>query len=206
MAAIIFDFDGTIADSFDYVADFLAAEAGIAPLDDQRKQELRGLSMAAMARYLGYPWWRLPLLLVKGRRKMNGVIKDLEPFDGMVSVIRQLHGDGHRLFIVSSNSARNIRGFLRFHELQSCFSHISGSIGLFSKAAALRGLLKRYRLKRLDTTYVGDELRDIQAAQSIKLPMIAVVWGFARQIDLEAKKPTALAHNPPELMRILKEI
>jgi phosphoglycolate phosphatase len=207
MSAVIFDFDGTIADSFDYVANFLAEEIGAASLSGKQEQSLhRNMSMAAMARKLGFSWWQLPFLLIKGRRKMNSVIKELEPFDGMPTVIRQLHGDGHRLFIVSSNSARNIRAFLRHQELQDYFSHISGGIGLFSKAAALRGLLKRYRLKRVDTIYVGDELRDVQAGQSINLSVIAVGWGFARNTDLAALQPAALAETPRDLLRIIKKL
>jgi phosphoglycolate phosphatase-like HAD superfamily hydrolase len=159
-----------------------------------------------MARHLGYSWWQLPFLLVRGRRKMNGVIRQLQPFDGVSAVIRGLHSDGHKLFIVSSNSARNIRDFLRHHDLQGNFLEISGGIGLFGKAGALRRLLKKHRLQPADAVYIGDELRDVQAAKSIKLPVIAVSWGFARTIDLEALRPTALAKAPADLPGIIKKL
>jgi phosphoglycolate phosphatase len=204
MAAIIFDFDGTIADSFDFVVTFLAAGVKLPPLGYKEKQELRGLSMTVIARRLGYSWWRLPFRLVKGRRKMNGSIKQLQPFDGMAAVIRGLHADGHQLFIVSSNSVRNIRAFLRQHGLEDYFLEITGNVGLFGKAGALRRLLKKHRLQPATAVYIGDELRDVQAAQSIKLPIIAVSWGFARPNDLTAARPTAVAKAPAELTKVIK--
>src|SRR5258708_5172832 len=98
MAAIIFDMDGTIADSFDYVSGFLAEEAGLAPLSAEQKQALRGLSMAGMARRLGHHWWSAPRLFFKGRRRMPQAINHLKPFEGMPEVIRKLHQEGHELF------------------------------------------------------------------------------------------------------------
>lgn len=206
MAAIIFDFDGTIADGFDYVAGFLVAEAGLAPLPDAQMRELRGMSMAAIARTLGHPWWRLPFLFLKGRRRMGRAIKHIKPFDGMSDIIKKLHAEGHELFIVSSNTVVNVRHFLREHQLHTYFLEIYGGVGLFGKAPALRRLLRDHSLKPSDAIYVGDELRDVQAAQSVGMPVVAVTWGFARPADLEASRPAALVSHPPELMSALEEL
>src|SRR4051812_17898965 len=137
MAAIIFDFDGTIADSFDYVADFLAAQAKL-HLDDEKRLGLRGMSMVAMARQLGYKWWQMPGLFFKGRRRMVKVVMKLKPFEGMPDLIRKLHAEGHELFLLSSNSLRNVRKFLHHHNLHKYFLEVYGGVGLFDKAPALR--------------------------------------------------------------------
>ena len=68
MAAIIFDFDGTIADSFDYVAGFLESHVRKQhALTEAEKQKLRGMTMRQMAHHLGSPTWKLPWLFVIGR-------------------------------------------------------------------------------------------------------------------------------------------
>src|SRR5947209_2546445 len=124
MAAIIFDLDGTIAASFDYVAEFLVAEACCPPLSGEPKANLRGLSMAAMARELGLHWWRLPFLFHKGLKGMRYSINRVYPFAGMPEVIEKVHAEGHELFMLSSNSVRNVRQFLRHHNLYKYFLEI----------------------------------------------------------------------------------
>lgn len=206
MASIIFDFDGTIADSFDYIVSFLAERAKLPPLTGKQKQALRGRSMVAMARHFGHSRWHLLGLFFKGRRQMAGAIKNQRPFTGMPEVIEKLHAEGHELFVLSSNNIHNIHRFLHNHHLHTYFLEIYGGVGLFGKAPALRRLLREHNLERKDCLYIGDELRDIQAAQSIDLRIIAVTWGFARPTDLEALQPTAVARQPADLIRILEEL
>lgn len=206
MSAIIFDFDGTIADSFDYVADFLAGEAGIKELSDGQREELKNKSMVAMVKHLKYPSWKLPILYFKGRRAMSAKINNLEPFEGIPETIRKLHAEGHELFIVTSNSLRNVHAFLHHHDLHTYFLKVVASVSVFGKAGALRSLLKEQKLAIDDSFYIGDELRDIQAAESIKLRAIAATWGFSNAIDLAAAKPFALIDKPEDLIKFLEEL
>jgi phosphoglycolate phosphatase len=206
MAAIIFDMDGTIADSFDYVADFMASEAGIGPLTAEQKKELRGLSMVGMARKLGYKWWQGPMLLFKGRRRMHETIKTLNTFAGVPELIRKLHAEGHELFVLSTNTLSNVRLFLHEQKLHKYFLEIYGGVGVFSKAPALRDLLRDHNLDVNQAVYVGDEQRDVEAAKEIGMRAVAVTWGFADRQNLKAMRPAGLADTPEELMRILEEI
>jgi phosphoglycolate phosphatase-like HAD superfamily hydrolase len=66
--------------------------------------------------------------------------------------------------------------------------------------------LREQQLEKADAVYVGDEIRDVQAAQAVGLRVVAVSWGFARLAGLEAKRPTALAKDPADLMKILEEL
>jgi phosphoglycolate phosphatase-like HAD superfamily hydrolase len=206
MAAIIFDLDGTIADSFEYVVDFLAKTAHLPPLTKDQKHELHGVSMAGMARNFGIGWWRLPGLFYRGRRGMRRSMAHVHPFAGMPEVIEKLHGEGHQLFVVSSNSVRNVRTFLHHHQLHRYFLELYGSIGIFSKAPTLRKLVREHNFDIKDCVYIGDELRDVQAAQSINMRVIAVTWGFARVDHLQAAEPEALIGTPTELLAVLEEI
>lgn len=204
MAAIIFDFDGTIADSFDYIAGFLAADAG-QQLNTDQIEALRGQSMAAIGRQFGHSWLRLLRLFFRGRRQMHEVIGQVQPFDGMPEVIRKLHAEGHELFIVTSNTVGNVHKFLHHYELHKYFLEIYGGAGLFGKPRYLKKLLKEQKLEKEDAWYIGDEARDVKAAQSAKMRIIAVTWGFARPADLEALEPTALASSTEDIIKILEE-
>lgn len=206
MAAIILDFDGTIADSFDYIVDLLAEAAGRERLSAAERRALRGRSMAAIGRQFGLSWWRLLRLFFKGRRQMAAAIEQVEPFDGMPDVIQKLHAEGHELFILSSNNVKNVRAFLHRQQLHTYFLEIYGGVGLFSKAPGLRRLLKEQNLEKQNAVYVGDEIRDVQAARAVGMRVVAVTWGFARITDLKRRQPTAIANTPAELLKILEEI
>ena len=208
MGAIIFDMDGTIADSFDYVSDFLVQQAHMAPLSDEQKKSLHGLSIREMASKLGYHWWDAPRLFIHGRRLMKRSIRGrrLQSFTGMTEVIHKLHNEGHELFVLSTNSLRNVHHFLDEQKIHQYFLEIYAGVGVFGKASGLRQLLKDQHLGAAETVYVCDELRDIEAAQSVGVRTVAVTWGFAKRVNLVAMKPTALADTPTELMRILEEV
>ena len=206
MSTIIFDFDGTIADSFDYVLDFLTGQAGLQLLVGTERQALRKLSMITMARDLGHSRWRLPLLFIKGKRVMGQAIENVEPFEGMPEVIRKLHAEGHELFIVSSNNLANVRAFLHRHQLHEYFLEIYGGVGLFGKAPALRKLLREQQLSLENSLYIGDELRDIEAARSVGMRSIGVLWGFATTSGIKGQKPTAVAEIPEDLIKIIEEL
>lgn len=206
MAATIFDFDGTIADSFDYIAGFLAEAAGQPALSVEQKQQLRGQSMASIGRQFGLSWWHLLRLFFKGRRQMQSAIDQVEPFETIPDIIKKLHAEGHELFILSHNTVANIHKFLHHYKMHTYFLEVYGGVGLFGKASALRKLLKDQKIEKENALYIGDELRDVQAAQSINLRVIGVTWGFARPADLEALEPTALASEPNDLIKILEEL
>lgn len=206
MAAIIFDFDGTVADSFDFIVELLADAAGQPQMDGKQRQQLRGRSMAAIGRQLGLSWWRLLRLFFSGRRQMGAAMDQVKPFAGMPEIVEKLQAEGHELFIVSSNTVKNIRDFLHKNDMQTHFLEIYGSVGLFGKAPALRRLLKEHQLEKADTVYIGDEVRDVQAAHAVGIRVVAVSWGFARLAGLEARQPTALAKDPADLMKILEEL
>src|ERR1700690_2732009 len=140
MAAFIFDFDGTIADSRDFVIDFIAKEANKYPLTMAERHELYGLSMIGITKRLNYRWWKLPKLLFKGRSNMAKSMKHLKPYDGILEIIKKIHAEGHQVFIVSSNSVANIRSFLKHNKAAEEIMAVYGGIEIFGKAPIIHDL------------------------------------------------------------------
>lgn len=137
---------------------------------------------------------------------MRKTIKKLKTFKGMPELVRKLNAEGHELFILSTNSVRNIRHYLRRHRMHKYFLQIYGGVGVFGKGPALRQLLRDQNFDVSQAVYVGDELRDVEAANSIRMRAVAVSWGFADRQNLKDAKPFGLADTPAELMHILEEI
>lgn len=207
MAAIIFDFDGTIADSFDFVVAFLERHVRRGHLlEPEEKEKLRGMTMHRMAMHLGCPRWRLPILFIIGRYSMGRVIYNVPLFEGMGKVIEEIHAEGHTLVIVSSNNTRNIKKFLKQHHLYKYFTSIYGDAGFFGKARKIRKAVRRGNFTEAESLYVGDEVRDILAARGANIRVVSVSWGFDTADLLAQAKPDAIAHKRPELMGILEEM
>jgi len=206
MAAIIFDFDGTIVDSFDYFANFIAKEAGRYPLSAEDKEAMNGLTLARAARFMGHAWWRLPILYFSGLQAIHRESEHVHIFAGIDRALEKLHAEGHQLFIVSSNSVPMMRNFLKRHSLDRSFVQLYGRVVVFGKAPALRRLMRQQRLQAKDCVYVGDEPRDISAARKVGIRSVAVTWGYTHQTTLAAEQPDAMASTPTELLKILEEI
>jgi len=203
--AVIFDFDGTIADSFEYVLGFVQSDAGNHQVfNTAEKKVLRQMSMKRLILHLKVPIWKYPTMYFRGRRVMRQHMEDVQPFAGMVDVIRQLHADGCMLFISSSNSTHNIRHLLRRYDLQDCFTALRGSAGYTGKSSPIRQLLWRYRLPKQTTWYVGDETSDVVAATAAGIRCLAVSWGFADPDKLQEMGPAAFAQHPSDITAIVE--
>lgn len=206
MANIIFDFDGTIADSFEVIVSIIKKLTRTrGDLDEAAINELRQQPIKSIMKKLKVHSWQLPLLLLRGRVMMRRKINEIKLFGGMAKTIEELHAEGHNLFIVSSNSPRNVVEFLKEHRLEKLFVDIEGNVSLFAKEKALTKLLKKNSLESKETWYIGDELRDVEAAAAVEFRSIAVSWGFTDKNSLVTGQPTAIADKPTDIMTILND-
>jgi phosphoglycolate phosphatase len=200
MKTIIFDFDGTIADTLAPAAEiFQDLTHRPEPFQPQELQRLRAMKLAAVARELNVALWRVPFLLSAGRKRMRARIRGVALFGGMGKAIASLHASGYQLLIVSSNSPENIQAFLRQHHLESYFTNVYGGASLLGKARIIKRLLRRGKLAASDTAYVGDEVRDALAARLLGIDFVAVAWGYNDASVLASEKPAALVKTPAEL-------
>lgn len=200
---LIFDFDGTIADSLPVLIKVYHELLPDKPeLTKAQIRSLRGMKLTSIPGYLGIAWWRVPFLVRTGRRRMHKHMSEVEVFDGMAEVIETLHARGYTLLIGSSNSAENVKKFLKIRGLYTYFDGIYGHAGIFSKAGALRKILRRSRLQPENTYYIGDEVKDSVAAHEVGMPNISVTWGFNDKASLAATNPTKMVDEPHELLKI----
>lgn len=204
--AIIFDFDGTLADSFDHVLSFLLTQAGRSrgDISEEELQHLHGLSMRDLAIAVGVPFWKLPVVFFRGRRVMARRMHNTSLFDGIEDVLRDLKRQHYTLYIISSNSRRNIRRFLVEHGLSDTFKRVYGSVGWFGKGRILKKVLRSQHLPPESTAYVGDEVRDMIGAKYAGMLTVAVNWGFASEENLLFYNPTVLVRTPAELQHFFE--
>lgn len=207
MRTILFDFDGTIADSFSVVTEIFYELTGHERIEDPEEvARLRRLPMTKVVKELHVPPLLIPRLLVKGRKMMGEHLHEVPVFDGMPEALAALQKQGYHLAIMSSNSTHNVQKYLEIKKLDTYFSGVYGGIGLFNKAAAIRKVMRAKGLKAGECVYVGDESRDIDGAKRAGVPVISVGWGYNDPALLARKEPDALITKPQELVHIVEKV
>lgn len=202
----IFDFDGTIADTFEAALRIyheLAEENGFRQIQPGELAELRELRAKEVFKRLGIPKLRVPSLLLTGRSRLRADLTTIALNPGMGEVLLALKKRGDRLGILTSNSAENVRLFLDSHGLGEVFEFISSTSKLSGKHKHLRAISKTFSVPAGEIFYVGDEIRDIVAAKKAGNRTIAVAWGFNTPHALEKEEPDHLISDASELLDLL---
>ncbi|KRE00126.1 HAD family hydrolase [Bosea sp. Root381] len=198
---IIFDFDGTLADTFPWFATVLNGVADryrFRRIQPDEVETLRGQSARHLVAHLGVARWKLPFIASHMRRLAARDSHGIALFPGVEAMLRQLRQDGFVLAIASSNSESNIRRALG-PELAATFTHFACGAGLFGKAAKFRQLAKQAGIAHRDSLCIGDEIRDFEAAGDAGMAFGAVSWGFTSAAALQALGPTFMFSHPEEI-------
>lgn len=201
--AVLFDFDGTIADTHDAflaIVNRLAGEFGYPRVDQAELMRLKKLSSAEVIKYAQVSPFKIPFILKRFKKELGKEIINLKPHLQMAEVLAWLKDRGYVLGIVTSNSPDNVRIFLEKNNLGNYFNFIKAGTTLFGKNRIINRVLKEHNLPAAEVIYVGDETRDISAAKKSHLVMIAVAWGFSSPAILQEYEPDFLIHHPHELL------
>lgn len=212
--AILFDLDGTLADT----APDLAAAVN-------RLRRLRGLEPT--------PYHLLRPVASAGARGLIGAAFGLAPndqgyeelrvafldsyaaaiavktrlFDGVCAMLNHLQGTGLAWGIVTNKASRFTDALVPQIGLQHAGCVISGDTTPHTKPhpAPLLEAARQLRMLPQDCWYVGDDLRDIQAGQAAGMSTIAAAWGYCGHSEPVAWGADALADSPLHLIHLLQD-
>ncbi len=205
---ILFDFDGTIADTYQAIANItnqLSAEFGYKALDKEELLLIKNLSSREIVKRSEISIFKLPFLVKRIRSELSKEIAQLDAIYDMERVLLKLKNRGYILGIVTSNTEDNVDIFLNKHGLDSVFSFIYSGTAIFGKHRVLRQVVKEHRLKKSDVIYVGDETRDVRSARKSGIAVIAVGWGFNSAEILQEHQPDYLVDRPQELLEAIAD-
>ena len=197
---VIFDLDGTLADSFPW---FLRVVNGVAdkfrfkPIEPGDVESLRHAGSREILKRLDVPFWKLPAIATHARALKRAQLELIPLFPGADAMLRSLSGAGLTLALVSSDNEENARRQLGASAAH--FAHFACGASLFGKAARFKSIVRRAGAAPARTIAIGDEVRDIEAARAAGIGCAAVAWGYAA--------PEALAAHAPDMMfREMKDI
>ena len=206
---IIFDFDGTIADTYDAfvgIINGLADEFGYKKVSQEELKLLRNLNSQEIIKQSNISIFKVPALLRRVKRELSKEIEHIKPISDIQLALLALGEQGYQLGIVTSNTQSNVEKFLNNHKLASLFDFVYSDSNLFGKHKILKKLIKRQKLVREEIIYVGDETRDIEAAHKSGIKVIAVGWGFNSPEVLAQYNPHVLVEYPRELKQVVEDL
>ncbi|WP_017721631.1 HAD-IA family hydrolase [Kamptonema formosum] len=206
---ILFDFDGTVADTLDTlvgITNRLAGEFGYEPTTKEEVETFKNLSSRQVIKQSRVSIFKLPFLIRKVKKQLSVDLPKVAEFSGMKEAIFQLESQGLRLGIVTSNSAENVKLFLKAKGLLDCFTWIQSEAAIFGKSQVLKRFMRANSLQPEEVIYVGDETRDIEAAQKSNIKGVAVSWGFNTRQVLEECRPDFLIDSPGELIDVIRSL
>ena len=197
---ILFDFDGTIADTISAGLEIINSHAekyGYKKLDGDIKTHFSALQLVKLAEV---KLWKLPYLIYQLKKKLSEKYDELQVLPEAPELIKKLNDAGYELGILTSNSLKTVKSFLKKYELDSFFTFLRTDVSLFGKKKALAKAKKVINKK---IVYIGDELRDIEACRKNDIPIVSIPWGLNSYESLEEHNPGLVAKNADEAYNLL---
>ncbi|OFM86887.1 HAD family hydrolase [Staphylococcus sp. HMSC055A09] len=205
---LIFDFDGTIADS---------KECSIVATQKSFKE--RGLeepTVNLIEYYMGIP-------IEKSFSLMSSVDLDDHQLEALIKTFRQNYKEvessylklykhmteqlqslskDKQLFVVSSKKTDVLIRNLEILDIDHLFTEVIGSDKVNHYKPSPDGInyiLNKYQLENEETIYIGDAIFDMQMANSAKVASCAVTWGTHSIEELKSENSTYIIHEVTEL-------
>jgi phosphoglycolate phosphatase len=206
---ILFDLDGTIADSRPGIIASLRAglhDLGHTPAPDEDftwavgppLPEVWGRLMAQF----GDTRVELGMARYREHYGLTGLY-DATLFPGIAEAIEALYRAGHELIVATAKRVDFARRLVENLGLAPRFLGVYGSVqdgSLDDKADLIADIMRREQLTADATVMIGDRRHDIHAAHANGVKAIGVAWGYAATGELQAAGADAIIGAPQELV------
>lgn len=204
--AVIFDFDGVLADTEEAAYRVVGRVARKKGLPLPSREFLKNHTTQQNLATLKVRWWELPYYAALSRKWAAEEEPQIRLFPWTPLLLQSPEPFGGQVWIVSSNSNEAIQKTLRENSMLIPQDRVRGGIGIFGKSAALKKLLRQEGLSTKKTLYVGDETRDIDAARRAGIQAVAVSWGFHSSDLLKAHGPDYLVKDAAEFESVVRRV
>ncbi|MDF2949408.1 MAG: HAD-superfamily hydrolase, subfamily variant 1 [Sedimentibacter sp.] len=203
---VLFDFDGTLADTEEVnfvIYQKLAEKYNLRNITIDELGHIKKMSARELMAYVELKKRYLPFLLKRGKNLLKQDIKNIKPCKkDIFDTVLQLKNMGIQTAIITTNSKANVQMFLN-EQNADIFDFIASS-SMFGKESKMRKIIKKERLSLDEVLYVGDEIRDVHAAKNTGIHIASVAWGYNTVESLKKHKPDYIIYEPSELIDICK--
>jgi phosphoglycolate phosphatase len=203
----IFDFDGTLADSFPFfvqVFNQLAEQHRFKGIDPELAPAFRRYNARQMMRQVGMPAWKLPLVAKSFISLMSQNASSISLFSGIDDMLLHLANKGVTLAVVSSNSYENVSRILGSANTK-LISRFECGMSIFGKPDRIKKVLKKTGIPRDEVIFIGDQVTDLEAARKENIAFGAVSWGYGTIESLREHFPEEEFDTVSAIKRIAEQ-
>lgn len=198
---IIFDFDGVVGNSMPVLVRIGNEHFGQYFAEPITLELVRAKGIRCLIDEYHVRGLKLLFLVWKARRILANVRVGIIP--GMEPLLQSLHDRGFLLQIVSTGGSTYIQNSLIAAGCFELFARVYSDIGVFNKAKYIR---RASRVSDSTSIYIGDEVRDIEAAHKVGIKCISVAWGYESRTILQKANPDYLVDTPEELLNTINTL
>ncbi|HAE60854.1 MAG TPA: phosphoglycolate phosphatase [Eubacteriaceae bacterium] len=202
---VIFDFDGTLADTEEralHIYNSLAEKYSYKSITRDELHKIKHLNIKEIIETVEIPLKKLPKIIKHGQKLLKNEMNSIKPFDDKLDeILLQLKKRVKYIGIITSNSNRNVKAFMKNQNIDS-FDFIESS-PLMSKEIKINATARKYSIPKSDILYVGDESRDIAACKRAGVKCAAVTWGYNYPEALLKENPDYMIDDLSSLIEIV---
>jgi phosphoglycolate phosphatase len=209
---IIFDFDGTLIDSYEAIAESLnhvRTAYKLPSIDQEKVKSMVGHGLESLIReVIGADNVEEGVRLFRERystlcQEKSTVLPQVK------ETLETLDQRGYQMAIASNKPSYFARDILKALEMDHLFSEVLGPNDVAQPKPdpeMLEIIMQRIGLGPEEVVYVGDMLLDIEVARRGGLPIYAIPTGSASRETLLEGRPDRLLHKFPDLLTVLPAV
>jgi len=201
---VIFDLDGTLVDTLEPT--FRCFQEAVAPALGRVPSKEEILQRFGPADHQIVSDWVGPEHAKAAVERLYSCYEtafaDSSPFPGILELVRELRSQGKLTAIFTGRGRFSTEAILRGMKLADLFDAIVTSDDVDRPKPAPDGLIKILEILNVDAeeaVYVGDTVKDLEAARRASMSSIAALWGSPEKSALQGAESAWLCSSPGEL-------
>lgn len=215
MKAVIFDLDGTLADTLEsiaYCTNRALAAYGFAPFSTERYKYFVGDGAAELIRRVLRSSGDDNLEYYDRVKAEYDVLFEADcmykvaPYQGITELLHTLRERGIKTAVLSNKPHERTLDVIKTLFGEGLFDVVQGQMEGIRKKPSPDGvyhIAKRLGIDIKDILYIGDTNTDMQTGKSAGAFTVGVLWGFREQKELEENHADAIIAAPHELIKYL---
>jgi pyrophosphatase PpaX len=206
LRGLVFDFDGTLVDSYPLIEEAFAHVMRTHRLDDAARElfrRSRGLPLPEQMKLVAPDMWED---LVATYRSVDATLGHARVFRGIPTLVRTLHRAGAPLGVVSCKRRALVEAELEAAGLRPYFDLVIGYEDVTPPKPApdpLLAAIGRLGLARSSAIYVGDSMVDLQTGRAARVRTVLAAWGLTPELRANFRRHRLWATRPSEMLALV---